>query len=575
MKTLPTTSIVARLGAIYEQHQQAFHLALVLLCGFAAYANTLSVPFYFDDLPCIVENPVVHDLDNLSRLGDYWQIGIKEDIRNNVVTRIVTYLTFAANYRLHGLAVDGYHILNLLLHLANAVFVYQLVRLARNPAPEDGGRNDRLALIVALLFVAHPVMTNAVTYIVQRFAVLATFFALVALCTYTLSVRANSIKRQRWLYAGALTATILAMYSKEIAFTLPLLIALFDWNFLTGERRQRLRRLAPFFATMLLLPLTVMALANISDVTGQNSTNALNLANISHGSRWSYFLTQWPVTVTYLRLLIFPVGLHLEYDFPRFTTLWNPTILVSGLLLATLLGGGIRLLCRRSNSTGYNTSRRLTGFGIVWFFITLAMESSFIPLDDLIFEYRLYLPSFGFFLAVTGGADLLCQRFALNRPAINTFITIVATLLITSLTIATILRNRTWQDARVFWQDNINKSPNRARPRCNLADAYWKNGDAARAIAELEEAGRVNPNYWVPFELLGDIRSNQQLYNLAAADYQEAVRRGNLSRGIFLKLGRAQRWSGNYEGARNTFKNILAINPNDAEAQSELDELWR
>lgn len=546
-----------------------WHFLLIVGIGLIAYANTFSVPFYFDDLPCIVENPVVHDPSNLLRLGDYWQLGITEDIRNNIVTRIVTYLTFAANYRLHGLDVGGYHLVNLLVHLANALLFYQLVRLTRNPVPVQAERSDNLALIVALLFVAHPIQTTAVTYIVQRFAVLATFFVLVTLCTYVLSVRARASGRENGWYAGALIATVIAMYTKEIAFILPLLVALFDWTFLPGELRQRLRRLAPFFATMLLLPLTVMTLSHFSEVTGQSAGNALNLVNIGQGSRWSYLFSQWPVIITYLRLLLFPAGLHLEYDVPRYTSLFEPAVFTSGLFLIALFVGGLWLL-RRQNTAGTDASRTI-GFGIVWFFITLAMESSFIPLDDLLFEYRLYLPSCGFILAVTAGADLLRQRLVLQPTVVKSTVTC----LILVLTSATILRNRTWQDEILFWKDNISKSPNRARPRCNLADLYRKEGDLPRAIAELEIAGRINPNYWVPFEMLGDLRWNVGLYTLAANDYEEALRRGNRSRGLLLKLGRAQRRSGNQEGARAAFTAILTIAPDDAEALAELRDMPR
>jgi tetratricopeptide (TPR) repeat protein len=203
------------------------------------------------------------------------------------------------------------------------------------------------------------------------------------------------------------------------------------------------------------------------------------------------------------------------------------------------------------------------------------MESSFIPLDDLLFEYRLYLPSCGLFLAIIASVDLLRQRFVLTWPAVNTGVTVTVVILMTTLTMATILRNRTWQDELVFWQDNINKSPNRARPRCNLADLYRKQGDIGRAVTELEIAGRLNPYYWVPFATLGDLRWNGGLYTQAAADYEEAVRRGNHSREMLLKLGRAQRWSGNPEAARTTFAAILAIAPNDTEVLAELRALLR
>ena len=237
------------------------------------------------------------------------------------------------------------------------------------------------------------------------------------------------------------------------------------------------------------------------------------------------------------------------------------------------LGLGLWLLLARPAFTGNDRNRRLAGFGIVWFFVTLSMESSLIPLDDLIFEYRLYLPSFGFFLAVTAGVYLLRQHFALNRPAVNTAVVIGVTLLLVSLTIATLLRNRTWQDELLFWQDNVSKSPNQARPRCNLAQAYLKQRNSAQAIIELETAGRLNPNYWVPFEMLGDLHWNMRMYRLAAADYDEAGRRGNRSRQLLLKLGRSLRRSDNREAAQEILTSLLAVDPTDAEALAELRAL--
>jgi len=557
--------------------QPRVHLLLIVLCGGVAYANSFQVPFYFDDLICIVQNPVVHDLGNLSRLDRFWQLGISEDIRNNLITRFVTYLTFAANYRLHGLEVGGYHLVNLLIHLGNALLVYQLVRLLRAAAAPAttsvSGKGDGLALTVALLFITHPLQTNAVTYIVQRFASLATLFCLAALTAYLYMMRAATAHRRRQLYAGALLATVIAMFTKEIAFTLPVLISLCDLAFLGGSRRQRLRRLAPFWATMLLLPLVVITLAAHSEVTGGEVGNALDLANLGHGSRWDYFFTQWRVIVTYLRLLLLPVGLHLEYDYFLETSPWDMELLTSGLLLATLLGTGCWLLFWNRNES--SRCCKLIGFGILWFSLTLAMESSIIRLDDLLFEYRLYLPSIGFFLAVGSCADLARQHLARNWPKVNAGTAAVVGSLILILAIATYWRNCIWQDDLFFWQDNVAKSPNRARSRCNLADSYLKRGEVAKAIVELETVIRINPTYWVAYESLGDVLCNQGLFRQAADHYLEAQRLGCQTRGLRLKLGRAQRLSGDFDAARKTFSTMLTLLPDDSEALVELAKMVR
>lgn len=549
---------------------------LVSLLGFAVYANTFQVPFYFDDFPCIVDNPVVHDLGNLAHLDRFWELGITEDIRNNIVTRIVTYLTFALNYRLHGLAVGGYHLVNLLIHLANALLVYRLVGLLRatqgySPS-RSFGSTDPLALVVALLFVAHPVQTNAVTYIVQRFASLATFFCLIATVSYLQAFQSPTPSRRRLFYACAMLATLTAMFTKEIAYPLPLLLTLCDLTFLGGAWRQRLWRLAPFWAIMLLLPLTVLTLAAHSEITGNDATNALELVNISRGARWSYFFTQWRVIVIYLKILLVPTGLHLEYDLRPSISVWDSEVLASGLLLAGLFSAGLWLLLRRCLHRS-EVAGRLIGFGLCWFFITLLMESSIIPLDDLLFEYRLYLPSVGVLLSVASCVDLGRQRIVRHWPGAAAGLTASVALLVVALAVATYQRNRTWQDDLVFWQDNVDKSPNRARSRVNLADAYLKRGAIGKAVTELETAIQINPNHWVPYEFLGDIRWNHGLYRLAVDNYANALRLGNDSRNLRLKLGRAQRWSGASAEARETFLALLAENPADSEVRAELNAL--
>jgi len=152
---------------------------LVLSCGVLAYSNSFRVPFVFDDLPSIVDNPVIRSLDNfLASTSGY----------ENHERRFVGYLTFALNYRLGGLDVTGYHAFNLVVHLANALLLYALVRLAfRTPhlagsrlAPRAG----TVALLCGLLFVVHPVQTQAVTYVVQRLTSLATLFYLLAMVLY-------------------------------------------------------------------------------------------------------------------------------------------------------------------------------------------------------------------------------------------------------------------------------------------------------------------------------------------------------------------------------------------------------
>jgi hypothetical protein len=194
-------------GNAVSARKPIFHQALIILIGALIYSNTFHAPFVFDDFPAIVQNPAVQDF------GHYVTSMSPTD------GRMVGKLTFALNYALHGADVAGYHLFNLLVHLFNAVLVYWLVVLTLR-APffrNDGGAarisdasRNFVACCIGLLFVVHPVQTQAVTYIVQRFTSLATMFYLLSLLFYAnwrLSLdRAEGPRSNRklhFLYAGS------------------------------------------------------------------------------------------------------------------------------------------------------------------------------------------------------------------------------------------------------------------------------------------------------------------------------------------------------------------------------------
>lgn len=566
-------------NAWWKRWQWLLTQLLIAGVGLICYANTFSAPFYFDDFSCIVENPVIHDLGNLSKLGNYWQLGIVEDIRNNIVTRFVTYLTFAANYRLHGLEVAGYHLVNTLIHIANALLVYQLVRLLQRAKPVRAAGIDCLALVAALLFVAHPVQTTAVTYIAQRFALLATFFYLGALITYARAASAADRRSRRTFYTVAFITTLLAMFTKEIAFTLPVMIALYDLAFLDGERILRLKRLTPILATLILVPATVMTLAALSGNTGGSVGKALDLATLSGQtvSRWEYFITQWRVIVTYLRLLLLPVSLNFDYDYPIYTTIFHREVFLSGLLVGALSLSGISLLLFNRYRKYYDPALRLVGFGLLWFFLTLSITSSIIRLDDIIFEYRLYLPSVGFITAAVALGDWGLRRLDTSMHlAWGRWVTLLLCVaLVGGMGVATILRNHIWSDPLRFWHDTAEKSPNKSRPLTNLANEYAMQGRFQEALPLFVKAKALDPQAWIPPYQIGQI---YLVFNQPAAAIDEltqAVRINAENHPTWLALGYAYMQLGMLQDAANAYQQVLTLNPADSTARQELEQLKR
>jgi protein O-mannosyl-transferase len=337
---------------------------LLVLAGVVTYANTLGVPFVLDDWSSIEAKPILRDLGAFLR---------SELLRGN---RSVADLTFALNLAAHGIEVTGYHLVNGLIHVANGLLVYQLISITfEAPFLADVRTARGVSLAAALLFVVHPVQTQAVTYIAQRYASLSTFFVLAALVLYS-EWRRRGPTRRRWgSWLAALASTVLAMRTKEIAFTLPMVLLLYEALFYDGDRRRRLVALIPFLATMLVIPLTILSTSGLAGASGVDSFASRTLG-ADEISRADYFLTQLRVIPTYLRLLVLPVDQTIDYDYPVEHAFVAPAVLVSFFALLGLAAAGLALIVR---STRSDPRLRVAGFGIGWFFVTLSVESSVIP----------------------------------------------------------------------------------------------------------------------------------------------------------------------------------------------------
>ncbi|MHC4502886.1 MAG: tetratricopeptide repeat protein, partial [Planctomycetota bacterium] len=331
-------------------------------------------------------------------------------------TRPVGYFTFAVNYRLSGLHVTSYHVVNLAIHIANALLLYGLVvlsfRTPRLSGSSLAGGAPLLALFAALLFVSHPIQTQAVTYIVQRFTSLATLFYLLAIFLYVKARLCDKIfPHATVLFAASVLAAVLAMKTKEISFTLPVTILFYDLLFLAGSAKKRLVPFIPMLLTMLIIP---MALFDFTGSLGETIGDIGQRARLETDmSRAAYLFTQFRVITTYIRLLFLPVGQNLDYDYPLYTSFFQPGVFMSFVFLLLLFAGGVYLIVRSRKG---EPSLRLAGFGMIWFFVALSVESSIIPIVDVIFEHRVYLPSAGAFTALVCGAFLLVSKLGHGKP---------------------------------------------------------------------------------------------------------------------------------------------------------------
>ncbi|MBW2173186.1 MAG: tetratricopeptide repeat protein [Deltaproteobacteria bacterium] len=519
---------------------------LSILCitiwGAAIYSNTLRAPFVFDDLVYIQSNPLLKDPLKILPIVEL------------APSRWIGFFTFALNYYFGQESTLGYHLVNLAIHIGSAISCYWLVLLTfRTPRLKGLAGSDfksAIALLAGLVFVSHPVQTEAVTYIWQRVECLAAFFYLLSLVSYIQSKLGrdeepkSSKVKPLLLYIVSCVFAYMSAMTKEIAVTLPAIIILYEIVFI-GNFGSRFRRVMLRAMPFLCLLVVVPVLAQKSPIVTKNFMYESPPA-------WSYIVTQTRVITTYVRLLVWPVNQNLDYDFPLSESLFAPEVLLSTLLIISIAVLGLLL---------YRTSPLIT-FGTVWFFVTLAPTSSIFPLPDLIFEHRLYLPLAGFVFVLTG----VMVSFRKHWKPLTT-IMIIGLLL---FSVGTYRRNNIWQNALTLWQDTVSKSPRKARPHVNLATAYIKIGELDKALAELSEAIVLKPDSAPAYENMSKVYCRKGSHELALNASKKAVDLVPNQASAYDAMAEEYMHLGKRDIAIQKFNKALSLNPSNLSARNNL-----
>ncbi len=605
------------------------HLLIIAAVGLLAYSNTLHVPFVFDGKAQILNNPMIKDLNNFrlvfegrhfSRAAGYVY----------VPSRLVGYLSFALNYYFGRLDVVGYHITNLAVHIFSAVLVYFFVLLTfRTPAmsmpadPAPAETTSRaaglLALFTALLFVSHPVQTEAVTYIVQRFASLATMFYLLSVVAYVkgrlLTEGRGVMGKGLWgkdeglrplpvthylrpitFFCLSFVSAVLAMRTKEISFTLPIVIVIYEFLFFPAPLRKRLAFLAPALLTLAVIPLTLIGVNKplsqiLSDVTAKTRLGT----NIP---RADYLLTQMRVVTTYIRLLFFPAGQNVDYEYPVYHSLLSLPVLFSFIFLSAIFATAVYMLFRSrqaSKPAGLQARKnegqsqanhnsqftihysRLIAFGILWFFVTLSVTSSVIPIADVIFEHRLYLPSAGAFLAIAATGFALAGRLDLSARKGERWIIAVVGAVVLILSAATYSRNAVWASGISLWGDAAAKSPDKIRPLDNLGREYVKAGRFGDAKDLFRKALEADPAYAKDYySNIGFVDMKTNRLEAAEEAFNKELKIDPRSGSAYSNLCFIYTKQGRYDDAQRACNEAIEIAPDSAyKAYNNLSVLYR
>jgi len=465
-------------------HEVIVFLGIAILV-FLIYSNTFHVPFIFDDEPNILNNHFIQ-VKSLT-LESLKNAAFKSICHNRPVANI----SFALNYYLLQYNLPGYHLVNIIIHIITAILLYFFTKLTleisrnKDSTPEGIKRQEPwlIALFTILVWAANPVQTQAITYIVQRMTSMASMFYILSMLMYVKGRMAETGKK-KWAFFGlSILSGLLAMGSKEISATLPVVIFLYEWYFLQDlDKAWFKRKVIPLACVVALF--AIVGLVYLGGHPIERILKGYETRNFTPPQR---VLTEFRVVIFYISLFLFPhpSRLNLDHYISISHSLFDPiTTLVSLIIILALIGLALYLAKKE----------RIISFCILWFFGNLIIESSVIGLE-LVYEHRLYLPSMMLSLLLV----LLAFRYI--RPK---WVAIaIITTFIAMGSVWSYQRNKVWQSEISIWQDCVKKSPEKARPYNNLGIILGEGGKQNEAIKYFLKAIEIDPNYGEPYNNIG------------------------------------------------------------------------
>ncbi|MEK7507200.1 MAG: tetratricopeptide repeat protein [Patescibacteria group bacterium] len=517
------------LRTLYTRKPIISPLLILVIVGFFVYFFNLNNELFWDDDDWIVRNNFVHTIswDNIK----FWLthntlagVGLKSNYY-----RPFLFFTFALNYVISGIKPLGYHLLSNLIHIANGVLVFSILHSVF--------RRKLLAFLTSLIFLIHPLQTEAITYISGRGDALVAFFMLLALLLFS---KAES-QGLGWASKKKILSLIflaLGLLSRETGIIFPFLALSLYASLISKERfirsiKQGLIKTWPYFAVVIAYGILRLTVLNF-----QNTLNFYSEPNIYSENLHIRILTFLPILWEYLKLLMVPAGLHMERSAIVYTSLFQWPVWPIFLGFVGLLAW-LKYLYKHQLATF-----QIWFFGMALFFIPLGPVSGITPINALIYEHWLYLPIIGFWLIIS---FYLVKLFDyLKSRSFNIYYLILTTTLViyfSFFTYQSIQRNILWGNQLDFYLDILKYEPDSPRINNNVGNIYYNKkdienaekyykiaasqkdifaephfnlgtilqsrGDIYGAIKLYEKAIEVNPNFYYPYQNLAVIYAQQ------------------------------------------------------------------
>ena len=521
---------IEKIGII-KKRALFIHIALIIILGFAIYGNSLNGRFIRDDHELIENNAYLKSWSNIPKIF-VENIGTGAGIKSRSY-RPIQMLTYMIDHSLYRLNVIGYHLTNILLHILVALSIYWFVAVLCG--------DKLLSFFTSILFIAHPIHVEVVAHISGRADSLAVLFMLLCFIFYIKASNLNSMS----VYTLMILSCIFALLSKEISLIFPVLLLLYHYSF---KKELKIRQFSPILGITLiyiLLRLTVFRRFLLY------SSCPTNLFQRTPG----FFVA----ITNYLRLMILPFDLHMEYG-DRLFSFTNPLAMLGLVILFLFL---VYAFEKRTND-------RLVFFSIFWFFISLLPSSNLYFINAYMAEHWLYLSSIGFFLVLGKGLSFFYKTKQFKIPAV-----ILTVSLLAFYSYLTARQNNYWREPITFYEKTLKYAPDNSGLYNGLGLAYRDIGKDKEAIAMFKEAIEVNPDDVNGYINLGLVYHELGKNEDAITSYKEAIQLDPSYAKGYNNLAVVYHDIGKKEEAVTLYNKAIETNPNYAMAYYNLGNAYQ
>jgi Tfp pilus assembly protein PilF len=506
-------------------------IVFLVLIGFSLYLNTLNNPLFWDDYDGILHNLYIQNwaywpkffTENLIAgagfLSDYW--------------RPMILIVFSTAWHLWQDNPLGYHLVNIVLHISNAILLFFILKKIL--------KKDNLAFLIALIFLIHPVQTEAIAYVSGIGDPLSVLF--IFLSTTFFIKFLEKIKAKFLIFSTIFF--VFALMSKETAIITPFILFLIGLFYFDKQPfKKKIQKILIYLMPLIIIAVIYFGL-RLTVLNFKNTLNLYNEENLFTKRLDIRILTFFKTLPFYFNFMFLPLDLHMERQIEIPKSIFDPLVLL-GIFIISIL---VFLLVE------YFDKDYVFSFGIIWFFISIFPVSNIlIPVSGLLYEHWLYLPLIGIFLSLLWMFTKLLEKYGLEKIGL-----IILIVFLTFLGLRTIMRNFDWRDPVAFYQQIIQHNPKSYRIWNNLGIEAEKQGKIELAKKAYEQATILDPTNPVAFHNLGVVFLRENNFESAESYFKTAIEKDKKFFYSYLLLAKLYWDNKQLDKAKEVLKKYLTI----------------